>query len=152
MNFKEIEKLEKQYGYNSIVQEEYHRYHSERQKSFADVKSKLSKKFIKIYEQNDCFHDWNVDSICYQIKQGNKKDRITLDISNCKKQYSIGFYKVTKFCIDSACAEEQLWFGDTYRYDEWNLLADGRIKYSLITAFSKTITFECAGVIVNKNH
>ena len=147
MKYLQILQAENKYGYNDFVRSEYQKYVQEMQKAFEDIKKFLSKRFLYLYEKNSRFHDWLFEECAYQIKPGKNKDRIVIHVSNGRKKYLLIFSRVSNLYLSSS-NDERMWFGDTYRYDEWETAENGRIKYSMITAFSTVISFEFSTVTI----
>ncbi len=119
--------------------------------AYRKTRSRLSKKFVRIYEANHFFHDWCIESVTYINTPNKARDRFVMQITNPPKKYELSFYKVQDFKMQINGPETGLgliWGFEEFSYAEFLLAENNRISFELLTPTFSSIFFTCKGVTV----
>ena len=118
---------------------------------FEKAKQFLSKKFIRTYERENKFHDWNIAKYSYVNSNNRVNDHFYLNIYNLDECYILDFYKVKDFRMEIR-NEGNLGYPDVdeYSYDEWTVSENKRLKYELLMPSLSTISLTCKGVTIKR--
>ena len=119
--------------------------------AYQKTRSRLSKKFVRIYETNHFFHDWHIESVTYINTPNKVHDRFVMQIANPPKKYELSFYKVQDFKMQINGLETGLGLIrgiEEFSYAEFLPAEHNRISFELLTPTFSSIFFTCKGVTV----
>lgn len=132
---------------------------SEYNEIFKMIKKALPKKFLKIYEQEYGFHDYELNN--FQVIHGEKgyKDPVALSIvvTNKIKTWDIMYKKIKKISIhyeqqpDVFNRKKRTYEGfDDYGYDEFLQIDEKTLSHEILFASGATILVHFEKITINK--
>lgn len=126
---------------------------------FKDVKKLLPKKFLKLYEQEYGFHDYELKN--FEVIHGNKGHidpvAVSMVITNGEKIWNIVYKRIKKISInyeqqpDVLKRKKRIYEGfDDYGYDEFFQVDEKTLSHEILFASGATILVHFEKISINE--